>query len=153
MSINVGDAAPDFTLKDTDGNEVTLSSFRGAKSVTLVFFPFAFSGICTGELCELGDNLSAFNSADNTVLAISCDRAHSLKAFNAQEGYDFALLSDGWPHGAVATAYDCFNDTLGCAERATFVIDKDGNVAEAFRSGGIGEARELSSYTEALARV
>jgi len=153
MSLNVGDAAPDFTLKDSDGNEVTLSSFRGSSSVTLVFFPFAFSGICTGELCEIGDNLGAFNSADNVVLAISCDRAQALKAWKAQEGYEFALLSDGWPHGAVAQAYGCFNDTVGVAERATFVIDKDGNVAEAFRSGGIGEARELSSYTDALTKV
>ena len=153
MSLDVGDTAPDFTLKDTDGNEVTLSSFAGDSSVTLVFFPFAFSGICTGELCEIGDNLGAFNSADNVVLAISCDRMHSLKAFKAQEGYDFALLSDGWPHGAVAQAYGCFDDTLGCAQRATFVVGRDGKVAEAFRSGGIGEARQLSSYTEALTKL
>ena len=153
MTIAVGDIAPDFTLQDTDGNAVTLSSFRGERSVTLVFIPFAFSGVCRGELCELQDNLESFVSADNQVLAISCDRGPSLKEWKAQQGYTFPLLSDGWPHGEVAMAYGAFNEAVGCANRMTVVVDKDGNVAEAFQSGGLGEARPPGSYTDALAKV
>jgi peroxiredoxin (alkyl hydroperoxide reductase subunit C) len=153
MTVNVGDQAPDFTLTDTDGNPVTLSSFRGEKSVTLVFIPFAFTGVCQGELCELRDHLDAFRSADNEVLAITCDRAPSLKEWKAQQGYTFPLLSDGWPHGDVSRAYGVFNEQLGCAERGTFVIDKEGTVVDVFRSGGLGEARPFERYTEALGKV
>jgi peroxiredoxin len=150
VSISVGDEAPEFTLKATDGSDVTLSSFRGDSSVTLVFYPFAFSGICTSELCEIGDNLSAFNDADNVVLAISCDRHHALRAFKEAEGLDFELLADGWPHGAVSRAYGCFDEDLGVALRRTVVVGRDGRIARIFDSGGIGEARDLGSYTDAL---
>jgi peroxiredoxin len=153
MTLNVGDAAPDFTLKDTDGDEVTLSSFRGDTSVTLVFIPFAFTGVCQGELCELRDNLARFNDAGNQVLAITCDRAPSLKVWKEQEGFNFPLLSDGWPHGEVARAYDCFDEALGCALRRTVIVGKDGNVADVFQSGGLGEARSFDSYTAGLAKV
>jgi peroxiredoxin (alkyl hydroperoxide reductase subunit C) len=153
MPLDIGQPAPDFTLKDTDGNEVTLSSFAGDRSVTLVFIPFAFTGVCQGELCELRDNLEAFRSADNEVLAITCDRAPSLKEWKAQQGYTFPLLSDGWPHGEVARAYGTFNEDLGCAERTTVVVAKDGTVADVFRSGGLGEARPFDRYTDALGRL
>ena len=153
MTLNVGDEAPDFTLKDEVGNEVTLSSFRGDRSVTLVFIPFAFTSVCQGELCELRDNLNSFESADNAVLCITCDRAPSLKEWKAQQGFNFPMLSDGWPHGEVARAYDCFNDVAGCAWRRTVVIGKDGKVVEVFQSGGLGEARPLSNYTDALTKV
>ncbi len=150
MSLNVGDQAPDFTLKDTDGNTVTLSSFRGERSVTLVFIPFAFTARCQGELCELRDNFDAFDSAHNQVLVVTCDRGPSLKEWKAQQGYAFPLLSDGWPHGEVAQAYGCFNDTLGCAERLTVMVDQQGKISDMFRSAGLGEARSLESYTHAL---
>lgn len=153
MSLNIGDAAPDFTLGDTEKNQITLSSYKGKKSVTLVFIPFAFTGVCKGELCELSENLNAFSSSDNEVLAISCDRAPSLAEWKRQEGFDFPLLSDGWPHGEVAKAYGCFNEDLGCAERMTVVVDRDGNIADIFASGGLGEARQFSSYTDALAKL
>lgn len=150
MSLAVGDLAPDFTLSDTDGNPVTLSSFRGQGSVMLVFIPFAFTGVCEGELCELRDNLQMFEDAHSTVLAITCDRAPSNKAWKEQQGFTFPLLSDGWPHGEVATAYGCFNDALGCAERLSVLVDNDGKVAGSFQSGGLGEARPLSEYRAAL---
>lgn len=153
MTVSVGDPAPDFTLADTEGNQVTLSDFRGDKPVTLVFIPFAFTGVCKGELCELRDNLGAFNDAGTEVLAITCDRAPSLAEWKRQEGFNFRLLSDGWPHGEVARAYGCFNEDLGCAERLTVLVDRDGNVADTFASGGLGEAREFSSYTAALTKV
>lgn len=151
MALQVGDEAPDFTLKDTDGNEVTLSSFRGDRSVTLVFIPFAFTGVCEGELCTLRDNLHSFDEAGNQVLAITCDRAPSLAEWKRQQGFNFPLLSDGWPHGEVSQAYGCFNEAIGCAERQTVVVGTDGRITELFRSGGLGEARPLERYTEALA--
>src|SRR6478609_1097939 len=153
MSIDVGSDAPDFTLKDTDGTEVTLSSFRGQQSVTIVFIPFAFTGVCEGELCELRDNLEQFQTADNQVLMISCDTRHSLRVWKEQQGYTFPMLSDFWPHGATATAYDCFNEDLGCAMRRTVVVGKDGVITDVFQSGGLGEARPLDQYTDALAKV
>jgi peroxiredoxin len=153
MGINVGDTAPDFTLKDTDGSEMTLSSFRATKSVTLVFIPFAFTGTCQGELCELRDNLNTFTSKDNQLLVVTCDTRHALRVWKEQQSYNFPMLSDFWPHGAVATAYGCFNDTLGCAMRQTVVIDKGGVVIEAFQSSGLGEARGLDSYNGALTKV
>ncbi len=153
MSIAIGDTAPDFTLKDTDGNEVTLSSFQGSQSVTLVFIPFAFTGTCEVELCELRDNLNQFTSKDNQLLVVTCDSRHSLRIWKEQQSFNFPLLSDFWPHGAVATTYGCFNDTLGCAMRQTVVIGKDGVIAEVFESGGLGQARDLDSYSGALTKV
>src|SRR5664279_3988939 len=145
MSIETGQPAPDFTLKDEEGHDVTLSSFQGNKSVTLVFIPFAFTSVCQGELCELRDNLNSFESASNQVLVVTCDRAPSLKAWKADQGFNFPMLSDGWPHGAVAQLYGCFNADRGCAERMTVVVGKDGVITDAFRTGSLGEARSLSS--------
>ena len=153
MSLATGDIAPEFTLKDTDGNEVTLSSFRGQQSVTLVFIPFAFTGVCQGELCELRDNLNSFTNAGNQLLVITCDSRHSLGVWKSQQSFNFPLLSDFWPHGEVATAYDCFNDALGCAMRRTVVVDTEGKVVDIFQSGGLGEARDLASYNGALTKV
>ena len=150
MAINIGDPAPTFSLKDTEGNAVTLADYHGKSSVTLVFIPFAFTGVCQGELCEIRDNIGAFQSADNQVLAITCDRAPSLKEWKSQQGYNFPLLSDGWPHGEVSKAYGCFNEDLGCAERLTVMVGSDGRVTNVFQSGGLGEARPLEKYTEGL---
>jgi len=151
--IAVGEHAPDFTLKDQNGQDVTLSSFRGDKNVVIVFYPFAFSGICTGELCEIRDDLASFVSDDVQVLAISCDHMFSQRAWADKEGYFFPLLSDYWPHGAVAQAYGVFNDKLGCAMRHTFLIDKDGKIVDHFDTDAIGTPREQARYEEALAKL
>jgi peroxiredoxin (alkyl hydroperoxide reductase subunit C) len=153
MAIQVGDKAPDFTLRDTENKPVTLSSFAGQKSVTLVFIPFAFTNVCKGELCTLRDNLNQFESHDNAVLAITCDRSPSLKEWKSQQGYNFPMLSDGWPHGAVAKLYGCFNEAVGCADRLTVVVNKEGVIADLFKSGGLGEARDFSLYGTALTKV
>lgn len=112
----VGQQAPDFTLANQYGEPVRLADFRG-RNVVLVFYPFAFSGICTGELCEIRDNLSVFEHADAEVLAVSVDSKYALRAYAGQEGYDFSLLADFWPHGAVAERYGVFDAESGMAIR------------------------------------
>ena len=153
MGVASGQEAPDFALKDQDGNEVTLSTFRGNQNVVIVFYPFTFTGVCEGELCSLRDNLAEFEAVKAQVLAISCDTRHAQKQWATQQGFTFPVLSDFWPHGAVARAYGVFNEQLGCANRATFVIDKDGKVVDTFASENLGTPRERAEYEAALAKL
>lgn len=153
MSIDVGQEAPDFTLKDQAGNDVTLSSFRGEQAVALVFYPFTFTGVCQGELCELRDDNSAYEKAGMQVLAVSCDSRHSQKVWAEQQGFNFPVLSDFWPHGAVAKAYGVFNEALGCANRATFIIGRDGKVVDTFSTDNLATPRDRASYQAALERI
>jgi peroxiredoxin len=150
--VAVGDSAPDFTLKNAQGDEVTLSSFRG-QPVVLVFYPFTFTGVCEGELCEIRDDPSAYERAGAQVLAISCDTRHAQRIWSEQQGYTFPLLSDFWPHGEVAKAYGVFNEALGCANRGTFVIDGEGTVTATFSSPDLGTARTKGEYDAALAAL
>lgn len=151
MSVAVGQVAPDFELKNNHGTPVKLSDLRGS-NVLVVFFPFAFSGICTGELCELRDNIAMFESADVTLLAISCDPMFTLKAWAEQESYSFDLLSDFWPHGATAQAYGVFDQELGLAVRGSFLIDEDGIVRWAVVNQR-GQARDFVGYRDAVAKL
>jgi peroxiredoxin len=153
MRAMIGQPAPAFTLKDQNGNEVSLEDFRGEKAVALVFYPFTFTGVCEGELCRLRDDHTQFEDAGVQVLAVSCDSRHAQRIWAEQQGYNFPVLSDFWPHGAVAKAYDVFNEELGCAIRATFLIDRDGTVVDEFRTDSLGTAREADRYTEALAKL
>ncbi len=152
MSLAVGTVAPDFSLKNQFGETVTLSQFKGVKPVVLVFFPLAFSGICTGELCELRDNLKAFEADGIELIGISVDSHFALRAWGDQEKYTFSLLSDFWPHGAVASQYGVFVEEAGIANRGTFVINRDGTVAASIVTAP-GQAREFSAYLEAIAQV
>lgn len=152
MTLIIGDTAPDFTLTNQFGEEVTLSDFRGKKPVVLVFYPLSFSGICTGELCELRDNFDRFQKDDVELLAISVDSKFVQKQFAEHENYKFSVLADFWPHGGVATDYDVFLPELGFANRATFVIDKDGVLAAKFITAP-GQARSLDEYDRALAAI
>jgi peroxiredoxin len=152
MAPKVGTEAPDFTLKDQNNQEVTLSSFRGDRSVLVVFYPFAFSGICTGELCAVRDDLTSFQNDDVQVLAISVDHPFALKAWSESQGYEFPLLSDFWPHGEVAKAYDVFNADHGMSVRGTFLVDTDGVVRFA-EVNGPGEARDQDAWKKALAAL
>lgn len=153
MTIGVGQPAPAFTLKDQDGGDVSLSDFAGEKAVALVFYPFTFTGICEGELCSLRDDLGTYEAAGVQVLAVSCDSKNSQKVWADQQGYTFPLLSDFWPHGATAQAYGVFNEVVGCANRATFVIDQGGIVVDAFETDSLGTAREQARYAEALGKL
>ncbi|MDV6262178.1 peroxiredoxin [Rhodococcoides yunnanense] len=152
MPIEVGAVAPDFTLKDQNNQLVTLSSYRNVKNVLLVFYPLAFTGTCQGELCRVRDELPAFENDDTAILAISVGPPPTHKIWAAEQGYTFPLLSDFWPHGEVAQAYGVFNDSAGFANRGTFVVDKSGIIRFA-EMNGPGEARDSSSWSEALAQV
>jgi mycoredoxin-dependent peroxiredoxin len=151
MSISVGDTAPDFSLPDQDKQVVSLAELRGAP-VLVVFYPFAFSGTCTGELCQLRDELSTYTDAGVQVVAISTDPTFALKAFREKEGLSFPLLSDFWPHGATAQAYGVFNDKAGMALRGTFLVDAEGKVAFA-EVNQPGDAREQSGWKDAVGQL
>lgn len=145
----VGEAAPDFELVNQFGEPVRLAELRG-RNVVLVFFPFAFSGICTGELCEIRDNLALFEDADATVLGISVDSKFAQRAYAEKEGYSFELLADFWPHGAVAERYGVFDPDSGMARRGTFIIDASGIVRYVVVNPR-GQARDFADYRAALA--
>ena len=148
----IGEQAPDFTLANQHGEQVSLSDYRGSKAVVLVFYPFAFSGICTGELCTLRDRLPELDNDDVALLAVSCDAMFSLRAFADAEGLTYPLLSDFWPHGAVAKAYGNFDEAKGCALRGTYVIDRDGIVRWKVENG-LPDARDVDEYAKALVAV
>jgi peroxiredoxin len=152
MALTIGQAAPDFTLMNQHGESVSLSSFKGKKNVVVIFYPFAFSGICTGELCAIRDDLAAFENNNSELLAISCDPMYAQKAFAEQEGYKFGVLADFWPHGAAAKAYGVFNEERGCAIRGTFIIDKSG-ILRWQVVNGLGDARNIADYKAALATL
>ena len=124
----IGAPAPDFCLRDQFGQDVRLSSYAGQKSVALVFFPWAFSNVCTGEMAGIRDRLAEFLTFGSEVLAISCDPTYSLRVFADTDRLNFPLLSDFWPHGAVASAYGVFDAELGVATRSSFLVDKSGIV-------------------------
>lgn len=152
MTIEVGQGAPDFELQNQFGTPVRLSSLRGEKNVVLVFFPKAFTATCTGELCAIRDENTVFENDDTVVFGISCDTTATLKVFAEQEKYEFALLSDFWPHGAVTQSYGVFFDKGGFPLRATFIIDEAGIVRWSVVNSLV-DARRTSDYREALAAL
>ncbi len=152
MSLIIGETAPEFALVNQFGETVSLSDFRGKRNVVVVFYPLSFSGICTGELCELRDNFAAFDDANVELLAISVDSKFVQKQFAEHEGYKFSVLADFWPHGAVARAYGVFIEEAGISNRATFVINKEGELVAKFVTAP-GQARNLDEYRRALASL
>jgi len=143
-----GQAAPDFTARNQHGEQIRLSGLLGAP-VAVVFYPWAFSSICTNELGALRDGLARLGDTEARVLAVSCDPVFALRAFAEREQLTFDLLSDHWPHGALARAYGVFDDELGVARRGSFVLDAAGVVV--WRTlNGIGEARDIAAHLEAL---
>jgi peroxiredoxin len=149
MTVETGQVAPDFELKDQHGQSVRLSSFRGDKAVVLMFYPFAFSSVCTGELCEVRDNLPRFASEDAVLLAVSCDPMFALRVFADRDGLEFPLLSDFWPHGAVAERYGVLDAARGCAKRSTFIVDKEGVVRWSVHNA-MPDARDLADQLMVL---
>jgi peroxiredoxin (alkyl hydroperoxide reductase subunit C) len=148
----VGDLAPDFTLVDQYGVDVSLSAVRDVKNAVVVFYPAAFSGICRGELREIRDGLEDFQTDDIQVFAVSCDAMYTLRAWADAEGHFFPLLSDFWPHGEVAQRYGVLNDEDGFALRGTFLLDRQGRIVWT-EVRGIGQGRDFVAYRKALAAL
>jgi len=149
VTIEVGDQAPDFELMDQDRTPVRLSSFRGRKSVVIVFYPLSFTGVCEGEMCAIRDSIEDFSSEDVQTLAISVDSGPVHAKWAAEQGYTFPLLADFWPHGEVARAYGVLQEDIGLALRGTFIVDKQGAVA--FKVvNAIPDARDLDDYRAVL---
>jgi mycoredoxin-dependent peroxiredoxin len=150
MAVEVGEQAPDFELKDQHGTPVRLSGFRGEKNVVLVFYPLAFSGVCTGEMCALRDDFPEVNRDDVELLAVSVDSAHVIRTWADQQHFGFRLLADFWPHGGVAKLYGVFDENVGFARRGTFIIDKTGVVRWSVVNP-IPQARDIAEYQKVLA--
>ncbi|MBX6167111.1 MAG: peroxiredoxin [Thermobispora bispora] len=151
MAVEVGQVAPDFELKDQHGTPVKLSGLRG-KKVVLVFYPLAFTPVCHGELTAIRDGLVGALPDDARVLTVSVDSMFSHRAWAEQEGFTFPLLSDFWPHGAVARAYGVFDEGRGVAQRGTFIIDAEGVVRWKVVNPP-GEPRDIAAYLKALAEI
>lgn len=152
MAVEIGDVAPDFELPDQHGKPVKLSSFRGAKNVVLVFYPLAFSPVCSTELCALREEFPEVNRDDVELITVSVDSLFTHRAWADAENFQFSLLADFWPHGAVARQYGVFDDGRGLATRGTFVIDKDG-IVRWYVVNPIPQARDIADYQKALAEL
>jgi mycoredoxin-dependent peroxiredoxin len=152
MAVEVGQEAPDFELNDQHGTPVRLSSFRGAKNVVLVFYPLAFSGVCSSEMCAMRDEFPEVNRDDVELLTVSVDSTFTHRAWADQEHFGFGLLSDFWPHGGVAKQYGVFNEDRGISTRGTFIIDKAGVVRWKVVNP-IPQARDIADYQKALAAL
>jgi len=153
MAVEIGDEAPDFELPDQHGTPVKLSSFRGAKNVVLVFYPLAFSPVCSGELCALREDFPEVTTRDDVeLLTVSVDSLFAHRVWAEKENFQFSLLADFWPHGAVAKRYGVFDEARGLAIRGTFVIDKEGVVRWSVINP-IPQARDIADYQKALAEL
>ncbi len=150
MVVEVGQQAPDFELKDQHGTPVRLSDFQGQKNVVLVFYPLAFSGVCSGELCTLRDDFPEVTRDDVELLTVSVDSTFVLRTWADRDGFSFRMLSDFWPHGAVAKLYGVFDEDKGVATRGTFIIDKSGQIRWMVMNP-IPQARDIADYKKALA--
>jgi mycoredoxin-dependent peroxiredoxin len=152
MPIAVGDQAPDFALKDQHGRTLRLADLRGRKAALVVFYPWAFSGVCGGELHAMQADLDDLVSDEVELVTVSTDSMYALRSFADQEGFTFPMLSDFWPHGEVARAYGVLHEDIGIALRGTFLVDCDGVVRWTVLNG-IPDARDVEDYKRAIAAL
>ena len=155
MAITIGQPAPGFTLHDTEKNKVSLSDYKG-KNVVLLFFPQAFTGVCTKELCAIRDGLAVYNNLNAQVFGISVDSVFTLAKFKELEGYNLPLLSDF--NKTASEAYDTIYhdwilDMKGVSKRSAFVIDKDGIVQYAEVLESAGDLPSFEKVEETLKRL
>jgi peroxiredoxin (alkyl hydroperoxide reductase subunit C) len=152
MPATVGQPAPDFKLKDQNNNDVSLADVKGSKAI-IAFIPFPHTGICDTEACALRDDYSSLSADGSKVVIITAHARPLNAAWAKQNNIEFPVLSDFWPHGAVAQAYGCFNEQLGVPMRASYVLDKDGIVRQIIQTDSLGQARDHSQYAPALAAI
>lgn len=151
-----GQPAPFFELANQYGESITLHQLlthtdtgHSQRALLVVFYPYAFTNVCAGELAELQDNQAAFESAGVRVVAISVDSSFALKEFSYQHGYEFDLLSDFWPHGGVARQFGVLDQGLGISWRVSFLIDSTGVITHRFASP-LDQPRNVNEYLEAV---
>ncbi len=152
MPATVGQPAPPFELRDTEGNMVNLDSLKGRKTL-IVFIPFPFTGTCEMELCTLRDHLAELNDLDANVVAITTDTHFANAEWSKKNQFGFAVLSDFWPHGAVTEAYGTFDPRVGAANRSTYVLDENGIVRNIIATESRKFAREYEDYVKALESI
>jgi peroxiredoxin len=150
-TLGLGQPAPGFTARNQHGELLTVTGLRGAPAV-IIFYPWAFSSICRDELAAIRDDHERFVALRTRVLAVSCDAMYTLRAYADAEGIPFDLLSDHWPHGAIAQAYGVFDEQAGCARRGTFVLDSAGLIRWQ-QVNQINESRELPAVLAAAANL
>lgn len=155
MSLKIGDKAPDFTLKATDKSDVSLSSYAG-KNVVVLFFPLAFTGVCTTELCSIRDSKADYDALDAEVLAISVDSLFTLDKFKSEQGYNFPLLSDF--NKDTSKAYGALYDEFvlgmkGVSKRSAFVVDKNGIIKYAEVLESAGDLPNFAAINETLKTI
>lgn len=152
MDIAIGHPAPDFTLPDQNGDAVSLTDLAGQKAL-LVFIPFPFTSICDGEVCAIRDDIADLHDLDARAVVITCHARPTNARWATEHGLDYPVLSDFWPHGAVASAYGVFNDKVGVAMRSTFVLDEAGVIRDIIATDSLGTAREHDAYAKSLAQI
>jgi peroxiredoxin len=155
MSLQVGQPAPAFTLFNSEKQQVSLEQYKG-KNVLILFFPQAFTGVCTTELCSVRDNIAQYNNAAADVLAISVDSIFTLAKFKEEQGLNFPLLSDFNKEvsAAYGTLYDTFVfDMKGVSKRSAFIVDKAGNIAYAEVLESAGDLPNFAAINEKLAEL
>ncbi len=152
MTLQVGDQAPDFALKDQHGQLVRLSAFRGREAVLVVFYPFAFTGVCGRELHALQAAHAELTSRGVALLAVSVDSMYAQRVFAEREGFMFPMLADFWPHGGVASAYGVLHEKAGVALRGSFLVDRAGTVRWSVLNQ-IPDARDIDEVTKAVAAL
>ena len=152
MTVQIGDRAPDFELKDQTGQPVRLSDYEGKKAVMLVFYPMSFTGVCESEMCSIRDEIDVFRNEEVETVAVSVDSSAAHRRWAQEQGFEFPLLSDFWPHGEVARTYGVFDEQLGIAVRGTFIIDKAGDVIYTDRNP-VPEARDPETWKTALGEI
>jgi mycoredoxin-dependent peroxiredoxin len=150
-TLGIGEPAPSFTARNQHGELLTVSSLRGAPAV-MIFYPWAFSSICHDELAAVRDDHESFAALGARVLAVSCDAMYTLRAYADAESIPFDLLSDHWPHGAIAQAFGVFDEQAGCARRGTFVLDSAGMIRWQ-QINQINQPREIAAVLRATANL
>jgi peroxiredoxin len=149
LTLAIETTAPEFTLLNQEREPVSLDDLKGSRSV-IVFIPFAFTRTCESELCQIRDEFSIFDEADARVVAITCNTLHANKVWSDQQGFQFDILTDWWPHGAVSRMYETFNEGYGYPERTTYFLDDDAVITQVTRSDRLGEARDFEIYRGVL---
>lgn len=152
MSVSIGQVAPDFSLPDQTGEPVSRADLTGSRAL-IVFIPFPFTSVCDGEVCAIRDDFTDLSDLDARIVVITCHARPTNARWASEHSLSYPVLSDFWPHGAVAAEYGVFNEKLGVATRSTFVLDPDGVVRDIISSESLGAAREHDAYAAALAAV